>query len=61
MLTLPVQSVAWKDRPWNDLLCVERDVSNCSLSHSLPTTDAKRCKIGLDHLWWGHPEGRFQL
>jgi len=26
MLSVPVQLIAWEDRPRNDLLCVERDV-----------------------------------
>jgi len=26
MLSVPVQLIAWKGRPQNDLLCVERDV-----------------------------------
>jgi len=34
MLSVPVQLTAWKDRPRNDLLYVERDVKHL-LSHSL--------------------------
>jgi len=26
MLSVPVQLMAWEDRPQNDLLCVERDI-----------------------------------
>jgi len=26
MLSVPVQLIAWKDRPGNDLLCVETDI-----------------------------------
>jgi len=26
MLSVPVQLIVWKDRPRNDLLCVERDI-----------------------------------
>jgi len=32
MLSIPVQLIAWEDRPQYDLLCVERDVD--SLTHS---------------------------
>ena len=28
MLSVPVQLIAWKDRPRNDLLCIERDVKH---------------------------------
>jgi len=36
MLSLPVQLIAWEDRPQNDLLCVERDVKQVQLlTHSL--------------------------
>jgi len=28
MLSVPVQLMAWEDRPQNDLLCVERDVKH---------------------------------
>jgi len=41
MLSVPVQLIAWKDRPGNDLLCVERDVKQL-LSHSL--TLQRRCR-----------------
>jgi len=34
MLSVPLQLIAWKDRPWNDLLCVERDIE-LLLTHSL--------------------------
>jgi len=34
MLSVPVQLIAWEDRPRNDLLCVERDVKHL-LTHSL--------------------------
>jgi len=34
MLSIPVQLIAWKDHPWNDLLCVERVVKQL-LTHSL--------------------------
>jgi len=33
MLSVAVQLIAWKDRPRNDLLCVERDVKQL-LTHS---------------------------
>ena len=33
MLSVPVQLIAWEDRPRNDLLCVERDVKHL-LTHS---------------------------
>jgi len=39
MLSIPVQLIAWKDRPQNDLLCVERDVKHL-LTHLLT-----RCRI----------------
>jgi len=36
MLSVPVQLIAWKDRPRNDLLCVEMDVKQLlTLTHSL--------------------------
>jgi len=43
MLTvdLPVQFIAWKDRPRNDLLCIERDDKQL-LTHSLT-----HCKVCL--------------
>jgi len=28
MLSVPVQLIAWKDRQWNDLLCVERGIKH---------------------------------
>jgi len=34
ILSVPVQLIAWKDRPRNDLLCVERDIKQL-LTHSL--------------------------
>jgi len=34
MLSLPVQLIAWEDRPRNDLLCVERDVKQL-LTHTI--------------------------
>jgi len=46
MLSEPVQLIAWKDRPRNDLLCVEGDVKHL-LTHSLilhPTFWATVCK-----------------
>jgi len=38
MLSVPVQLIAWKDRPRNDVLCVQRDTKQLlthSLTHSL--------------------------
>ena len=37
MLSVPVQLIAWKDRPRNDLLCVERDFKHL-LTHSVMFT-----------------------
>ena len=34
-LSVPVQLIAWKDSPPNDLLCVEWDVKPYTLTHSL--------------------------
>jgi len=38
-LSVSVQSIAWKDYLWNDLLCVKWDVKPYTLTHS-----SNRCR-----------------
>jgi len=50
MLSVPVQLIAWKDRPRNDLLCVERDFKHL-LTHSVMfTVVAEVKKIFLPYI-----------
>jgi len=43
MLSVPVQLIAWKDRPRNDQLCVVRDIKRL-LTHSL-AHDLRKGKV----------------
>jgi len=47
MLSVPVQSIAWKDCPWNDLLCFERYIKHLPTYHSADATDTLSSRASL--------------